>query len=69
MVNCRWAILWYFGWRVSWIRRSMLVFREAKKMPVQQILVNPVTLQQTNNKDKKVRSALNLWPKEELPPF
>ena len=37
----------------------MLVFREAKTMPVQQIVVNPVTLQQTNNKDRKVSFASN----------
>lgn len=37
----------------------MLVFREAKTMPVQQIVVNPVTLQQTNNKDRKVSLRCN----------
>ena len=28
-------------------------------MPVQQIVVNPVTLQQTNNKDRKVSRSEN----------
>ena len=45
---------WRYGWRTRWTDRSMFGFREAKTMPVQQIVVNPVTLQQTNNKDRKV---------------
>lgn len=55
-MESRQRILWHLGWRRGWIDRSMLVFREAKTMPVQQIVVNPVTLQQTNNKDRKVSS-------------
>lgn len=57
-MECRRRNLWCCGWMTGWIDRSMLVFREAKTMPVQQIVVNPVTLQQTNNKDRKVSTRL-----------
>ena len=36
----------------------MFTFIEVKTMPVQQIVVNPVTLQQTNNKERKVSFSL-----------
>lgn len=51
---------WRCGWRTWWIDRSMFGFREAKTMPVQQIVVNPVTLQQTNNKDRKILKPKSL---------
>ena len=51
-------ILVYFGWRTDRTGHSMFTFIEVKTMPVQQIVVNPVTLQQTNNKERKVSFSL-----------